>query len=107
MNYQKPIKRGDFSSMISKPQKPIPKVSKNQKKRLEKYLQLRNEYLQNNPVCEVCKTKPSGEIHHRKGRDGNNLFGYFLAVDRECHRYIEENSEWAKSMGYTISRLKD
>ena len=71
------------------------------------YQKQRNEYLKEHPLCQVCHGKPSSEIHHRKGRDGNNLFQYFLAVDHECHRKIEENPEWAKEMGYSISRLKD
>ena len=107
MNYQKPLKRGAFSSTITRSQKPIPKISKNQKKRLEKYQKKRDEYLKNHPVCEVCGNKPATEIHHRKGREGNNLFQYFLAVDRECHTWIENNSEKAKEKGWSISRMKN
>lgn len=106
VNYQKPLKRGTFSSTTIKPQKPIPKISRSQKKRLEKYQKLRNEYLKEHSVCEVCNSKPSSEIHHRKGREGNNLFQYFLAVDQECHQYIELNPEEAKEKGWSISRMK-
>lgn len=107
VNYQKPLKRGTFSSTTTRFQKPISKISRSQRKKLEKYQKQRNEYLKEHPLCQVCHGKPSSEIHHRKGRDGNNLFQYFLAVDHECHRKIEENPEWAKEMGYSISRLKD
>lgn len=107
VNYQKPLKRGTFSSTITKSQKKIPKISKNQKKRLEKYQKLRNEYLKEHSICEVCNNKPSSEIHHRKGREGNNLFQYFLAVDQECHQYIELNPEEAKEKGWSLSRMKN
>lgn len=73
--------------------------------RMSRYKDLRKEYLSNHPVCEVCGTKPANEIHHKRGRIGENLFKDFLAVDRECHIRIEENPEWAKEMAYSLSRF--
>lgn len=85
--------------------KPIKKVSKKQSYRNQKYLKLREEYLENHKLCEVCKEREATDIHHKAGRIGDNLFKHFLAVDRECHKWIEEHPEQAKELGYSISRL--
>lgn len=85
--------------------KEIPKVSTKMKNRLSIYYKLREEYLKNNPICEVCKVKKSTEIHHKRGRNGPNLFLDFLAVDRDCHIKIETEPEWAKQNNYTITRI--
>ena len=90
---------------IKKTQTVIKKISSNQSKRNQKYLKLREKYLKQEPVCEVCRLQKSSEIHHRKGRDGDNLFNEFLAVCRDCHNKIENNPEWAKENNYTITRL--
>lgn len=65
--------------------KPIKKISNKQEERLKKYNKLREQYLVENPVCEICGQASSTEIHHEKGRLGNNLFNYFKAVCRNCH----------------------
>lgn len=90
---------------IQKSDTKIPKVSKNQKSREVKYQGLQRVYLETNPICECCRTAKSIEIHHKAGRDGNNLFQHFLAVCRACHDRIEMNPIWAKENGYSISRL--
>jgi hypothetical protein len=90
-----------------KASKSINPVSRNQRKRNNKYLELRFIYLKEHPLCEVegCTHKAT-EIHHKAGRTGDSLYMYFLAVCNECHRRIEENPDWAKENGYSISRLK-
>lgn len=90
---------------IKKSESKIPRISKTQKSREAKYKELQTIYLQNNPICECCATAKSVEIHHKAGRDGNNLFQHFLAVCRTCHDKIEMNPIWAKENGYSISRL--
>jgi len=47
------------------------------------------------------------EVHHMKGREGVMLLDtkYWLAVSREGHVKIELNPEWAKEMGFSVSRL--
>lgn len=87
-------------------QKKIEKVSKTQKKRLEKYNSLRIEYLNNHVICECCCKNKSTEIHHKAGRTGENLFKHFLAVCRTCHEFIENNPQWAKENNFSISRIK-
>ncbi len=76
------------------------------KEKMVRYRVLREEYLKAHPVCEVCNSRPATEIHHKKKRHGENLFNHFLAVDRECHRQIEENPQWAYKKGYSIPHLK-
>jgi hypothetical protein len=82
------------------------KISKQQKLRLEKYNILRDDYLGSHPNCEVigCNRRAT-EIHHKRGRVGNNLFLHFLAVCSPCHHRIEENPVWAKENHYSESRL--
>lgn len=84
---------------------PIKKESTNQKRRTKKYLALRKIYLQENPICECCHLERANEIHHKAGRDGENLFKDFLAVCSNCHHNIEMNPEWAKENGYSKTRL--
>lgn len=84
---------------------------KRQKKNKE-YAKLRIAYLEANPQCQAkisedCQAR-SGEIHHKRGRVGNNLIDVsnFVAVCRDCHNKLERNPRWAKSLGLSESRLK-
>jgi hypothetical protein len=86
---------------------PINKISNSQKKRHANYMLLRNEYLLENPICERCNLHFATECHHKKGKDGINLFRHFMAVCRKCHQYIEVNSKEAKEEGWTISRINE
>lgn len=63
----------------------IKPVADKQAKRLKKYMVLRNEYLTKHPICEICQIAPAIEIHHKKGRIGDNLFQHFCAICRDCH----------------------
>lgn len=70
------------------------------------YIKLRKQFLIDNPTCKVCG-QDSTDAHHSKGRTGALLTDvqYFVAVCRQCHVAIEENPNWAKEMGYSVSRL--
>lgn len=102
-----------------KPQKPIPKKSK--KKTVEdlQYNVLRIEFLgkKENQKCPITG-KPTTDIHHKKGRVGyadewarDNKVSltldtrYWVALSREGHKQVENNPEWAKENGYSLSRL--
>lgn len=85
--------------------KHLPSITNKLKERHKRYHELREEYLKERPLCEVCGKNPSTEIHHKRGRVGKNLFQDFLAVDRDCHRRIEENPDWARKEGYILSRI--
>lgn len=53
--------------------------------------------------CTVVAT----ECHHKRGRDGDNLFNYLLAVCRNCHDKIENDPLQAKKDGFSESRLRN
>lgn len=109
IHYWKHRKKINTEKTKSKPiKKAIPKISK--KKQIEnlKYQVLRTEFLgkKENEICPITNKKTT-EIHHKKGRVGSLFLDvrYWLAVSREGHRMIEENPEWAKKEGYSLSRL--
>lgn len=93
--FKKPIKSN----------KRINKKSPSFLKRHNKYMLLRNLFLEEFKICQACNSSESTEVHHKAGRDGDNLFKDFLAVCRSCHDKIENNPIWAKEQGYSISRL--
>ena len=88
--------------------KKIRKHSKKRASQMHQYGKLRNAFLDANPICAVhggmCR---STEVHHQKGRVGALLtdIRYFLPVCRAAHHEIEMYPEWAKKMGYSLSRL--
>jgi len=102
-----------------KKSKPIPKFSKKREALNDEYLIIRNEFLSKfeNKICPITK-QPTTEVHHKAGRIGfadewarlNNVpllidVRYFLGVSRNGHRWIEENPEEAKKLGYSVDRL--
>ena len=101
-------KKNEGKQKTIKEFKPIPKISQKRKIENAKYIVLRIEFLgkKENSICPVTGEKTT-EIHHKKGRVGNLFLDvrYWLAVSREGHKRIEENPEWAKKEGYSLSRL--
>ena len=101
-------KKNEGKQKTIKEFKPIPKISKKKKIENLKYQVLRTEFLgkKENQVCPITGKKTT-EIHHKKGRVGSLFLDirYWLAVSREGHKKIEENPEWAKKEGYSLSRL--
>lgn len=81
-------------------------VSKKRAKENRLYLKLRNEYLEEHELCEVCELGDSFDVHHRRGR-GIYLceVEWFLAVCRPCHIYIEKHRLWAREQGYLLDRI--
>ena len=114
-------KREEMKNFLSKPRKPLPKVSKKRAIENAKYTVQKIQFMSKseNKICPVTY-QPTTDIHHKMGRVGfadswariNNIpmlldERYWLAVSREGHRQIEENPEWAKEMGYSLSRLSN
>lgn len=89
-----------------KKRKRIPLVSESKKLDLKLYAQAREEYLNENPICERCHTKHSDQIHHKAGRVSSLLFNkkFFMAVCDPCHKYIEMNPNEAKEKGWSVLR---
>jgi hypothetical protein len=79
------------------------------------YLALRKDFLldfsecQGQAVgngCSFLKLCPSTEIHHMKGRAGENYLDTenWLAVGRRCHTFITENHSLAVEKGLSKPR---
>lgn len=100
----KPLKR----TPLKKSNKPIKKQSKKLAADLRKYYPLRDQFLVDNPVCQLSLpgcTKVSTEVHHAKGR-GKYLLTVetFKAGCSSCHRYITDNSKEAIKTGLSMRR---
>ena len=85
--------------------KRVNKESPKRSKENKSYLVLRELFLKDK-ICPITG-EPATEIHHKKGRIGELLCDvkYWLAVSRTGHIKIENNPEWAKQQGYSLSRL--
>lgn len=84
---------------------PVKKISdKSDKRKVQEaiYSDLRKVFLNQNPRCERNKTHEATEVHHKAGRNGNRLndISEFMAVCRDCHRYIHENPKEARAKGW-------
>jgi len=105
--------KAKYSGKEEKPKvKKIPQFSDKMLNQLAAYRRKRKKYLIEHPECEakissLCCGK-SDQIHHQKGRQKYLADErYFLAVDFPCHRWIEENPEKAKELGFSLDRLTD
>lgn len=93
--------------------KPISKVSDKRKDQLKDYAVIRERFLLNRWCGVHGHPCVPTEVHHMKGKAG---FAddkeipllidtrFFLAVCRESHMKITEDSKWAISEGYSIQR---
>jgi hypothetical protein len=96
------------NSGIDKKHKPIKKVS--DKRKLEQIIynseRIKFLSLPENKICPITK-KPTTDVHHKKGRIGDLFLDkkYWVALSRDGHKFVEENPEWAKENGHSLSRL--
>jgi hypothetical protein len=95
---RKPIKTHNHKEsgslpVVQKLKSKISPVSDKQKMRLAKYYKLRLEYLNEHQRCEAnllgCSHYAT-EIHHKKSKIGEDLYNNFLAICRNCHRFIHD-----------------
>lgn len=88
-----------------KKQKAIPKFSKKREIENATYSALRIEFLSKpeNRICPITK-EPTTEIHHKwSGKDRAKYFldtSTWLAISREGHIWIHENSKEARENGF-------
>ena len=80
---------------------PVKKISnKSNRRKIEEdiYKDLRKVFLNKNPKCERNNTHKATEVHHKNGRNGTRLndVSEFMAVCRDCHRYIHEHPKEAR-----------
>ena len=94
--------------MPKQTKKPNP-ISVKMKQTVDEYSKLRNLFMVANPSCKaglVGCTAIATDIHHKAGRGENHLkISTWLPVCRSCHRWIEENPNEAKELGYSENRL--
>lgn len=90
----------------SKRQKRIRRVSVKKAADLKEYYAMRARFLANVDLCEVCNTERPVEIHHRRGRVGPLLtdLRHLLATCHRCHRWLHENIEEARTLGYICEK---
>ena len=93
---------------IDKP-KSIKPVSTKMQATMDEYSKKRKAYLALFSTCQATLVDCTGQatdVHHMEGRGENhNKINTWLAVCRNCHRWIEENPADAKHLGFSRSRL--
>lgn len=113
-----PLRRAKLGQPpISLKKTPLRKQSKKRAKENKEYLKLVKMLLEERPNCEACAAialyfgnnaqcafkiaypNRSTQCHHRKGRGKYFLiYEWFLAVCDSCHKTIEANKNWARSV---------
>ena len=90
----------------TKSDKRISPISDKQAKRLAEYRKVRDKFMKENPICEVCGNLAT-DLHHAAGRVGDLLtdIRYFKALCRHHHQFIELHPLEAKRMGLSVNRL--
>lgn len=92
--------------------KPIAKKSKEREKLDRKeYAPKAKQFVKDHPVCQagipgIC-SKDSVCVHHKAGKNSKvDLLDEtrWLAVCFPCHRIIEENPDYARQQGFSLSR---
>lgn len=76
---------------------------------MDDYSKLRLAFLVVHSICQAkligCTGKAT-DVHHKAGRGENHLkISTWLAVCRNCHKWIEENPTEAKDLELSKSRL--
>ena len=98
--------------------------SKRLANKIKEYKKVREEFLRNNPKCQICGNQQMLSIHHIAGRSGRNLCdkenfivaclggSYYLSNLHEnsnrrdgCHPWIEANLKLARKLGYSKSKV--
>ncbi|KGE14587.1 hypothetical protein DI53_1616 [Sphingobacterium deserti] len=112
--HRKDVKKSkivDSGITIAKKQaKPIRFLSKKRAAQNVLYLKKRRIFMEQNNTCKArlsgC-TYWSTDVHHPQGRMGGLLTdeSKFIALCRNCHNFIEENPNFAKENGFSISRI--
>lgn len=76
-------------------------VSLKRQQQNKEYKIIRDKFMQENPRCERCGA-PATENHHKNGRNGLRLLdvNYFMAVCRNCHRWIHEHPKESREKGW-------
>ena len=88
--------------------KGLNRQSKKRKKLYEEeYLPLRQQFLEEHPVCQRCAKAPSMDVHHKRGRIGKNMLdtSTWAALCRICHSEVEAHPKESREQGWLIGRF--
>ncbi len=90
----------------------IARISEKQKARNARYYPLRDAHLLENPNCEFCLGldnvyRNATEVHHRDGRDGENMFNVesFVSSCRKHRLWPHENPAEAALHGWMSEEI--
>lgn len=106
--------RGQFYSTLKRAYinrgKPLKKASKSQRRKLSKYIPIRDEFLRQNSSCQICpcrgrRPNRATEVHHSRGRIGRLMCDtrFFVASCRDCREWPHEHPNEARSLGLLAS----
>ena len=70
------------------------------------YAKKRAEFLTANPGCWRCLHRAT-DVHHMAGRRGDALLDdtRWIALCRDCHRWVTEHPREAIEQGWSLSRV--
>ena len=87
--------------------KPSKRKSQRQIDRDRIYITIATRFMLDHPICEACRKVRPGKplrwtdhIHHKHGKIVDLLFNerLFIAVCRDCHRWIHDNPDKARGV---------
>lgn len=82
---------------------PLRRVSKKRAKETKEYMEIRKDFMEKYPICEVCTKAKSTDVHHKEKRGKNYLEkDTWLSVCRSCHMKIHEQPAWARENNYLV-----
>lgn len=101
------IRKAEREARKVKIVKPVKKITEKRAKQNREYLEMREQFLEQYPVCQVkdCQNKAT-EIHHIQGRANDLLTNpeNFLAICNEHHTYYTTHSKEAIENNYSKLR---
>lgn len=87
--------------------KKVPKIKSFSDKKIKElaiYRKLRDEYINKNPLCEVCGSPNSLTLHHKKTRAYHLCdISVFMTTCFHCHEKIHREDKWARDSGYLLN----
>ncbi len=65
------------------------------------YTKKRKVFLRLRTMCELCGTRASQDVHHRRGRYGSAFLDEktWMALCRLCHDWIHQHPKEARELG--------
>ena len=87
-----------------KKKKPISPISEKKSKEYVLYRKLRDEFMKDKNMCEICGKRPATDLHHKVSRRYALCdTSIFMATCRYCNDRCEWDDSWARENGYKLS----